>query len=157
MKTRLLMLLMLCLCVSAKAEGEKTHLVVWAKDGRKVAYALSETPKLSFTETNLVIQTSKLTVNYNLADMARFTYATSEDAAIRSLETGDNTFSFDGDMLLFPSLQAGSTVSIHTPGGLLVLSRTVAAAGQYSFPISHLDAGVYLVSVNGLTYKIVKR
>lgn len=157
MKTKLLMLLMFCLSFSAKAEGERTHLVVWSKDGSKVAYALTETPKLTFTDTDLVIDTRTVKVSYSINQLARFTYEANGDEAIRSIETGDNAFRFDGDLLLFPSLAAGSTVSVHTLGGSLVLSRTVSAAGQYSFPVSHLDMGVYIVSVNGLTYKILKK
>jgi hypothetical protein len=60
-------------------------------------------------------------------------------------------------MLLFPSLKAGSKVAIHNLGGSLVFSRTIETAGNYSFPLKHLDKGVYLVSVDGLTFKIVKR
>lgn len=157
MKKLYLILFLLCLCLSVMAEGENTNLVVWSKDGHKVAYALSETPKLTFTETDLVIETSKVTVNYNLENLARFTYEGGEEEAIRSLETGDNTFRFDGDMLLFPSLAAGSNVSIHSLSGAQIINKTIQTAGEYSFPLSHLDAGVYVVVVNGLTYKILKK
>jgi hypothetical protein len=46
---------------------------------------------------------------------------------------------------------------IHSLNGTLVFSRTVQQAGKYSFPLSHLDKGVYVVSVDGLTFKIVKK
>lgn len=140
-----------------QTESKKTNLVVWSKEGHKVAYALSETPKLTFTETDLVIETSRVTVNYNLDNLARFTYESDEEEAIHNLETGDNTFRFDGDMLLFPSLTAGSTVSIHSLSGALIIYKTIQTAGEYTFPLSHLDKGVYMVTVNGLTYKIVKK
>ena len=155
MKKGILIIFVLCLGLVAKAEMQ---LVVWAKDGSKVAFALSEEPKVTFNENSLMINSNTVSVSYNLQDMAKFTYEDSEGQGIKNLENDkSSSFKFDGEMLLFPSLKMGSKVSIHNLGGVLVFTRTIEAAGDYSFPISHLDKGVYVVSVDGLTYKIVKR
>ena len=69
MKTKLLTLLLFYLCVSVSAEEIKSQLVVWAKDGTKVAYMLSEKPKITFTETDLVITANDIEVNYALENM----------------------------------------------------------------------------------------
>ena len=139
------------------AEELKTHLVVWAKDGTKVAYALEEKPKVTFTETDLVMTTKGIEVNYSLANLDRFTYETSENTAIRDLNTDKEIFKLDGESLLFPALKPQSTVSLHTLNGTQVFSKTVQDSGEYSFPLSNLNAGVYMVTVNGITYKIVKK
>ena len=155
MKKLLLILFLLCFGLSLQAE---TNLVVWKKDGSKVAFALSEEPKVTFSENSLMINTTTVSVSYDLEDMAKFTYEDPESQGIRNIENDkDSSFKFDGEMLLFLSLKAGSKVAIHNLGGVLVFSRTIEVAGDYSFPISHLDKGVYVVSVDGLTYKIVKR
>ena len=146
---------MLCFGLSLQAE---TNLVVWKKDGNKVAFALTEKPKVTFNENSLMINTTTVSVSYDLEDMAKFTYEDSGEEGIRNIENDkESSFKFDGEMLLFPSLKAGSKVAIHNLGGVLVFARTIEAAGDYSFPISHLDKGVYVVSVDGLTYRIVKR
>lgn len=146
---------MLCFGLSLHAE---TNLVVWKKDGSKVAFALTEKPKVTFNENSLMINTTTVSVSYDLADMAKFTYEDPGEEGIRNIENDkESSFKFDGEMLLFPSLKAGSKVSIHNLGGVLVFARTIEVAGDYSFPISHLDKGVYVVSVDGLTYRIVKR
>lgn len=154
---KLLPILLLCFCISAMAEEIKTHLVVWAKDGTKVAYALDEKPKVTFTETDMVISAKGVEVNYALDNMDRFTYETGDNTAIRNLKTDEVSFKLDGESLLFLNLGANSTISLHTLNGTSVFSKTVSMAGEYSFPLSNLNAGVYLVTVNGLTYKIVKR
>lgn len=146
---------MLCFGLSLQAE---TNLVVWKKDGSKVAFALTEKPKVTFNENSLMINTTTVSVSYDLEDMAKFTYEDPGEEGIRNIENDkESSFKFDGEMLLFPSLKAGSKVAIHNLGGVLVFARTIEAAGDYSFPISHLDKGVYVVSVDGLTYRIVKR
>lgn len=153
----LLSILFLSSCLSAMADEPKTHLVVWAKDGVKVAYALNEKPKVTFTDTDLVITAKGVEVNYTLENMARFTYESSDNTAIHDLKTDTVSFKLDGESLLFPALSAKSTVSLHALNGILVFSKTVIESGEYSFPLSSLNAGVYLVTVNGLTYKVVKR
>lgn len=157
MKSKLLLSLLLGFSFFAKAENNPTNLVVWAKDGTKVAYALAEKPKVTFTETDLVITANGVEVNYTLENMARFTYEDNILTAITNLQTDESTFKLDGESLLFPTLKANSTVSIYSLNGTLIFSKIVREAGEYSFPLSNLNVGVYLVSVNGLTYKIMKR
>ena len=132
-------------------------LVVWAKDGSKVAIALSKKPKVTFTETDLQITGKNIDVTYALDNMIRFTYEKIDISAIKDITTEKVAFRFVGESLLFPALKANSTVSVYSLNGTLVFKKTVLAAGEYSFPISNLNTGVYLVSVNGLTYKIVKK
>ncbi len=157
MKAKLFAVLLSFCRLSAMADEPKSHLVVWAKDGTPVAYALAEKPKVTFTETDLAITTNGVEVNYPLENMARFTYEDDTATAITNLQTGKASVKLDGESLIFPALRANSTVSLYSLGGTLVFSKTVQTAGEYSFPLSGLDAGVYVVTVNGLTYKIVKR
>ena len=100
MKKGILIFFVLCLGLVAKAEMQ---LVVWAKDGSKVAFALNEEPKVTFNENNMMINSNTVSVSYNLQDMAKFTYEDSEAQGIRNLENDKaSSFKFDGEMLLFP-------------------------------------------------------
>ena len=157
MKSKLLLSLLLCFGMYAKAENNPTNLVVWAKDGTKVAYALAEKPKVTFTETDLVITTNGVEVNYSLEKMARFTYEHGDLNAITNLQTDETPFKIDGESLLFPALKANSTVSVYALNGTLIFKKTVRQNGEYAFPLSNLNAGVYMVNADGLTYKIVKK
>ena len=154
---KLLSIIMAFLPLLANAQEPKSYLVVWANDGSKVAYALAEKPKITFTETDMIITAEAVDVNYPLDNMLRFTYEANDDTAIRDLKTDKVSFKLDGESLLFMDLSPNSTVSLHTLNGESVFSKTVQTAGEYSFPLSNLTTGVYLVTVNGLTYKIVKR
>lgn len=140
----------------AMANEPITKLVIWAKDGTKVAYALAEKPKITFTESELVVNTNNVEVNYDLDKMSRFTYESGSSTGITDLKS-DGTFRFQDEALVFPALSANSTISVYSLNGSLVFKKTVQTAGEYAFPLSNLNAGVYLVNVNGLTYKIVKR
>ena len=157
MKAKLLVLFLSFTLISAMAGEPMTQLVVWAKDGTKVAYALAEKPKVTFTETELVIKTDFVEVNYLLENMVRFTYENAQSASITNLQTGEPSFRLDGESLLFSVLKANSVVSLYSLNGALVFNKNIRTAGEYSFPLSGLNAGVYVVTINGLTYKIVKK
>lgn len=157
MKSKLLITFLLSFSLTTKAEDNPTNLVVWAKDGTKVAYALAEKPKITFTETDLIITAKGVEVSYALGNMARFTYESNDGTSIVNLQSDESPFKLSGESLLFPALKVNTTVSIYTPNGTLVFKKTVRQDGEYAFPLSNLNAGVYIVNVNGLTYKIVKR
>lgn len=150
-------ILLLCFCFSAFAEEAKTQLIVWAKNETKVAYALDKKPQINFTDTTLIISVEDVEVSYPLDEMLRFTYGEAPETGILDLQTEESQFYFDGTYLLFPSLSAGTKVSLYTLGGALVFTKTVSTNGEYAFPLSNLSQGVYVVNVNGVTYKILKK
>lgn len=135
---------------------EATQLTVWMKDGTKVAFALSEKPEVTFSETELII-TTKENNHYALESIAKFTCDVIDTDRITDLQTDATGFSLNGESLLLVTPKANTTVSVHTLGGMLVFSKTVENPGEYSFPLSRLNAGAYMVTVNGITYKIVKK
>lgn len=157
MKSKVMALLLSGVFYSAMADEPKTKLIVWAKDGTKVAYLLAENPKVTFTETDLVIMTNEVEVNYALENMTRFTYESNTNTAIANLQTNGPSFKFDGATLLFPMLKANNTVAVYSLNGALAFKKTIQKDGEYAFSISNLNAGVYIVNVNGLTYKVVKK
>lgn len=139
------------------AQESQMQLIVWAKDNTKVAYILSEKPKVTFTKTDLVITANGIRVSYALENMARFTYELSEITAIRNLETDEKSFKLEGESLLFSALKTNSTIAIYALNGTLVMKKNMRKSGEYALPLSNLTPGVYMVNVNGLTYKIAKR
>lgn len=158
MKSNLLFLCVICAGLqTANAENNPTNLNVWAKDGTKVAYILAEKPRITFTETDLVISTNGVEVNYALENMSRITYEENTGTSITNLQTDKNSFKLDGESLLFTILKANTSVSFYSLNGTLVFQKTIQKDGEYAFPLSQLKAGTYVVAVNGITFKFVKK
>lgn len=155
--TRILLALLLLPLPMFAADDAAQQLVITSKDGKTVIYAFNEEPKVSFTDTELVVTSKDATVSYPLSSMALITYKLGAATGITNIATDETTFRMDGSALVFPSLAAGSKVTVSTTAGAVVLSKKISTAGKYSFPLSELANGVYMVSVNGQTYKIVKK
>lgn len=143
--------------LSAMASEPLKNLIVWAKDGTKVGYALAEKPTVTFTENHLIITTQGIEVSYALEQMERFTYEGNETTAITNLVTDKSSFVLDGESLLFPALEANSLISLYLMNGAPVFKIKNPNKGEYAFPLSDLSPGIYLVNVNGITYKIMKK
>lgn len=139
------------------ASQEKNTFVIYAKDGTKTSYALNEQPKLSFTETHLVITTNGIEVNYDLDNMEKFTYEYSESSNVTDLRTDNPIIKLDGENLLLSALPANSSISIYSSNGTLVFQKDIRQAGKYAFPLSNLEKGVYIIKTNSLTHKILKK
>ena len=76
MKTKLLMLLLSCICMTAMANEHPKYLVVWEKDGTKTTYALRENPKVTFSESSLVVAKDGATTSFPMDNVHHFTYET---------------------------------------------------------------------------------
>ena len=155
-KIFLVIVLLMQVCLAVRAQEIRTHLVVWSKDGTQVDYALQEQPVLSFTDSDLLIRTALMEISYPLDQMAKFSYETRDDMAVRDISTDETMFMLNEESLLFLNLKPNSHVGLYTISGQTIFSRTVSAYGEYAFPLSQLTRGIYLVQVNGLTYKIAR-
>lgn len=154
MKKKFLIVLLLFICLATTAQETRTHLVVWGKDGTQVAYALSEEPVITFSDSLMLIRTTQLEISYPLDQMAKLNYDTRDNMSVRDISTDEARFLFNEESLLFLNLTPNSHVGLYTVSGHAIFSRTIDSYGEYAFPISQLPYGVYVVQVNNLTYKI---
>lgn len=69
--------------ITAK-QGEQ--LIILSKDGTKIAYALTDKPKITFTDSNLVVSVNGLTANYSLVNLLGVTYSESDATNISSVK-----------------------------------------------------------------------
>lgn len=154
MKQSILALIFTFSFLSTYAEEIGKQLVIWNKDGSKVAYSLGEVPKISFTETEIKIETNDILVNYPLESLLRFTYEKDESLSVKNISSDYLHFRYDKENLQFFGLKENSTISIHTLNGMLVHKTKIGNSGDYNFPLSHINSGVYIIKINELSYKV---
>lgn len=157
MKTMTLLLLSLAIGFAMEAAGQINQLTLWEKDGTKVDYYLNGNPKITFTDTHAVISSNGVEVNYPLQEIERITYGENAMTALNDIEGGVGDFNFDGNTLLFHEIEAGTVVSVYSLNGALLLKDAVGKTGRYALELSGIPTGIYLVNINGATYKIIKK
>ena len=96
----------------------------------------------------------------NLDEVWKLTYRNFVDpnpSSIQSIVDNANDMKFDGNVVLFPALKAGSNIAVYAANGMVLINKNITADGEYSLPLTGLSQGVYIVNVNGKTFKIVKK
>lgn len=141
--------------ISPIIANESVNLMIWAKNGTKMVYDLSEEPKVFFTSEQLIVKTYEMEASYNLSEISRITYEDAEtdisDAVI------DEPLRFDGETLLITNSSEKTNVCIYTLNGELVQKYSVNASDMFTISLSSFNAGIYIVRVNELIYRILKR
>ena len=101
--------------------------------------------------------TTVVDVSFPLSNLKRFTFKNSDEVAIANIINDEPIINMDENQLVFQSLKENSIVGIYGLNGIEILRKTVHKTGNYSFYIGNLSNGVYIVSVNGLNYKLIKK
>jgi hypothetical protein len=151
MMRKVLMPLFLLLFSSMMLAQEYNNVVVTLTDGTSRTISLSEKPIVTIANGKLVIKTDMSTTEFDRANVARFNFV-SDLVGIDEISSDDNEVIKDGDNLYFSNLPENSLIKIYTADGSLVKSMT--ASGAYKISLAEFSAGVYIVSVNGVSTKI---
>lgn len=136
-------LLMLVLIVGALPIMAQNVLNVHSKTGAVVSYAFSEKPVVTYDGDVLVLKTEKVSVEYPLSDLEKFTFGDTE-SAVESISAS--------------GISGDRSISIFDMSGRSV--KTISAdEGTDSDPrllLNNLEKGIYIVKQGEVSYKIIK-
>lgn len=148
MKKILLSLASLCIACSLWAAGFNT-VSVYMADGSQVDIALSTQVKLLFGETHLTVAGTDAEISLPKAEIVRFVHT--DKSGLTDAPTAAEP-QFDGSNIHFSALPHGSVIDVYNASGSQILSAT--AEGDYTLQLGQLAPAVYIVTVNGTSYKI---
>lgn len=133
-------------------------LVVWQKDGTTVCFLLRERPKVVYDGDTVRISTPSLAADYPFSAIRKMTYPDANDIdGVDEVAAPDKPFAVKGEGLTFSAGRKPLDVRLFTADGKLVRAFSVGEASSATLPLGSLTAGIYLVSVDGVTYKISLR
>lgn len=157
MKTRFLLLAALLMsALAAGAQGKR--LIVESRDGTTVTFLLSDDPVVSFAGENVEITSAAMNVSLPIYDTKSFRFGGSGIVTTGvDKPAQDRPFSVDDECIHIKVADGDVQFDMTDMRGVRVVTRKIARGEAASVDISHLVAGVYIVRLNGLTYKIVKR
>jgi hypothetical protein len=134
------------------------RLVVWLKSGEKVVYELAEAPVTTFSGSQLIIRTNKVSAQYERNKVQRYTY---EDVVYLGidLQPGERRVQVnqEGDEITFRGLPAGTTASVYSLDGLLVGQVKATDSQPLTISLQNRPNGVYIVKAGTETIKVMKK
>ncbi len=140
MKKIILFALLALGCAAGHAQNT---LYIWQQTGEVVSYAFWEKPRITYADTNLILTTTKVQVEFPLSSVRKFTF---NDVMID-----------DAIGTVRATLKDEGPLSIYTLGGVLVKTVPAEASGRHTYSLDELPAGVYVVKSKTTSYKVVKR
>lgn len=147
MRKTLLLLAMGAMGLMAQAAGYNS-LSVHLKDGSHVDITLTDEFVLKFSESDLSATNGTDEISVQRSEISHFSHSTT--SALTDVNAADGVTRY-GNNLHFSGLPACS-VQVFTVGGVEVLSGT--AEGEYTLSLDNLPAGLYIATVNNVSYKV---
>lgn len=153
MKIKVITGLIFLAALSFSARSEAYTLAVTTVDGQKQQIELNDYPKITMNGGRLVIKSKTATVDFDLQKVADFKYV--DAASVNGVVSGQSV-TRQGDRLIFKAEDRNLAVSVCDMSGVVVFSRMIQAGDESVFSLSQLTAGVYVVSVNNASFKIIR-
>ena len=130
------------------------HLVVWQKDGSKVTFLLDEKPRVIHDGDKVLVKSSS-TVEYDYQAIKKMTYEEEEVTGIREADASEGLpFSTSAGTITFAAAAKDSHVQVFLTNGMTVKDMMVRKGESATLTLPSSPEKVYLVKVNGVTYKI---
>ena len=133
-------------------------LTIHQKDGQQFNFGFDDKPVITYTDTDLVLITTKAEVHYPLASLSKFTFTDVEDA-VNSIRQDVNLVQLDLDnyMVSITGAKACVNVAVIDPSGKLIVNYKTDTEGSVTFSIADLPEGIYIINSENLTCKILKK
>ena len=142
---------------SPEAYETPWSLVVWQKDGAIVLFNLGEKPKITYSGDNVIIKSSS-TVEYEFQSIKKMSYSTDDidrinDLTVKQVKPFTNS---DGTITFLPA-EEELHVRIILMNGIVVKDFLVRKGESSTLPLLSSPEKIYMINVNGVTYKIKTR
>lgn len=161
MKKMLLSLAFLLAATVAQAVPGRT-VSIYQQDGQVVAFAFTERPVVSYDGNNLVLTTTKTTVQFPIYQLKKLQFdddwVNSDDNVATAIEQkqADVVFGFHEGMLTVSGGDPGAPVTLYNVKGMMVGQWRLDDAGCATIPMQGMGKDVYIVKTQRLTFKFRK-
>lgn len=152
MKKLLLMAIALIACLNIHADDFDLYIV--STSNTTTNYPVSTVRKLTFDKANVVVtRTDGTTITVAMDDIARMYLDTATEVDAIERTAADNAaIAWDGQQLTVNG--TADRIHVYQAGGTLVMQQS--ATNNATLSLAHMPQGVYIVTVDGKSFKIVK-
>ena len=135
--------------------GAQNAISIHQKDGKVANFAFSEKPIVTYADNQLVITTTKTSVQYPLYLLQKIDFALSEATAVEQVKP-DAKFRFTDGTLYISGGTPAPQVYIYNMSGMTEGQYRIDDAGNAVIALQRLSKGHYIVKTNHFTFKFTK-
>lgn len=150
--------LLLLAAVAAAPLFSQNTLTIHQKDGQQFSFGFEDKPVVSFTDSDLIVKSTKTELTYALSSVSKFTFDDIEDAVISiNDDAAKAVITLDSYTVSITGAKADIEVRLNSSDGKLLQSYKTTQNGSLTFSIAELPKGTYIISSESLTCKILKK
>lgn len=157
MKTLLTIGFLLLSSLGVSAQGVMA-LTVTTTDGQKQYFVLSDMPVARIVDDSLIIKSKEAECSYPLEIVGKWIYTRVAHTDIETVGGSDmQGIKVENGLLLFGECDVEQDVTVTNSAGQIVWYETIAPHAEARLSLAALAPGVYMVTVNNVTIKVLKR
>ena len=137
------------------ANAQSQILVLWHADGSSTDVDLYTEPKVTFTDSTLLITSTVLDIMYAADEIIRFTFK-GKGTGI-DVPKSEADFWQENDRIVFHKIVSADRVAIYRPDGIQIPVHLTIECDDTVLPLSSLPRGTYIINVNGRTSKFIRK
>lgn len=132
-------------------------LVLWHANGTTTEISLYKKPRITFSADKILIQGTGVNFEYPLEDIVRFTYKKEDIINEINAPTNQTNFTHDDERIVFNGIKSADEVALYKLNGTRVAIQLNKVDDNYVLPLNSISKGMYLLHINGKTFKIIKK
>ena len=142
---------------SATPEDVQNAIAIYQKDGKVAKFSFTEKPVITYSGNELVLTTTKTTVQYPVALLQKIAVDVSDELFTDVKEVqSEAQFCFQGGTLSISGGEPGSAVFIYDISGIEVGQYKLDSKGCATLSLQHLESKLYIVKTTRFTFKFRK-
>lgn len=153
MKEKILLLIVLCMTQFMGLKAQT--LLIWNGSDVVQRIELKKRPIVKVLDDKLVITGEDISLEYGINDARRFTFEDVQTGV--KGEPVQPQVQRVGNRIVLCNVTSADDVSIYTLDGIRVPLRVEPEGDNMVLQLNMLSSGVYLLTVNGRTTKLMKR
>lgn len=156
---KILAIILSFLCaIPAYCDGLSQGITISLTDDSKHCVAFSSNPIITMNSGELIITTESGVFSLNLQKVETFKYGEVDPTKIETVtDNSFNGFKIIDNVILLESENYKRSVTVTSVAGVTMISEEIPEGSPKSISMNHLESGVYLLTVDGLTFKYSKR
>ena len=132
-------------------------LVMWHKDGSIVLFNLDEMPKIIYSGDSVIVKSSSI-VEYEFQSIKKMTYSLEDPEGINNLIfKQEKPFTNGDETITFLPAEEDLHITIILMNGMVVKDFVVRKGESSTISLHSFTEKMYMINVNGVTYKIKSR
>ena len=143
--------------LSGASNIQSEDLIISLTNGDKIQLNLSDTPKTTFKDGKLIIETSSSIFQWPLDAVAKYNYNLPDAHIETPISIPNMKISYINEIFSIETNKPNIFVRLYGIDGTLINTWDLKVESKVEISLAEYSTGIYIVEIEGATHKIIKK